>query len=198
MSAVYHYLFATLAASPRPHEAFARDVFAFAQGRGGEPLAAFAPQLGWAADEAAALVRWPAEPVPDAGAIVGNGVGPLRADLMTPTLRPADDARVREGGIYVHRWFEVAQEHVEEFLALSAEGWSRFETLFDAQIFGLLRAKTPAEASGDARLLLLTRYKDHGVWEASRDPSTEAMQICLRRRQLPRRTWAASSRPVLG
>jgi hypothetical protein len=193
MSAIYQYLFATLAASPGAHEAFARHGLEAAKQHGAEWLGSFAPQLGWAADEAAALARGP--PMPDVVAAVGQ-VKSQRTHLMKPTLRPADDALLIPGGVWVHRWFEVAPEHVEEFLALSAQGWSRFETLFDAQIFGLFRAEAPVEGSGDARLLLLTRYGDHGVWEASRDPSTEAMRIFARRRELTRRTWAASSRLV--
>jgi hypothetical protein len=70
--------------------------------------------------------------------------------------------------------------------------------LFDARIFGLLKAEPSAEdhAAGVVRLLLLTRYASHGVWEESRDPTTEAMQIFARRQQLTRRTWAASTRLV--
>ena len=35
----------------------------------------------------------------------------------------------------------------------------------------------PTARPASSRLLLITRYGDHGVWEASRDPTTEAMQI---------------------
>jgi len=45
---------------------------------------------------------------------------------------------------------------------------------------------------------LITRYADHGVWEASRDPTSEAMQIFARRQQLTRRSWAASTLLVSG
>jgi hypothetical protein len=102
------------------------------------------------------------------------------------------------GGIYVHRWFEVQGDSVDEFVELSSAGWQTFETLFDARIFGLFRAEASADdrAAGVARLLLMTRYATHGVWEDSRDPSTEAMQIFARRQQLTRRSWAASTRLV--
>jgi len=123
-----------------------------------------------------------------------------RIERLTETLRPADDAVPRPGGIYVHRWFEVGAADADAFIDLSGQGWRRFEAQFDTQIFGLFRA-APSDADGAAglqRLLLLTRYADHGVWEASRDPTSEAMQIFARRQQLTRRTWAASTLLVTG
>ncbi len=39
----------------------------------------------------------------------------------------------------------------------------------------------------------MTRYKDHGVWEASRDPTTEGMKTLMRRQAITRVTWAAST-----
>ena len=87
------------------------------------------------------------------------------SELLTPTLRPADDAIPKAGGIYVHRWFEVEAGAADEFVELSGRGWERFEAQFDTQIFGLFRAGvTPADTeAGAQRLLLLTRYAGHGV-----------------------------------
>ena len=82
-----------------------------------------------------------------------------------------------------------------EFLTLSTEGWRDFETRFDAHIFGLFTAERSSldRQKGVTRLLLLTRYKDHGVWEASRDPSTAAMQAFQRRSAITKDTWNAST-----
>jgi hypothetical protein len=122
-------------------------------------------------------------------------IAEARVDQLTPTLRPADDATPRPGGVYVHRWFEVEAGAADEFVELSGQGWRRFEAQADTQIFGLFRAApSTADAAAElARLLLLTWYADHGVWEASRDPTSEAMQIFARRQQLTRRSWAAST-----
>ena len=49
------------------------------------------------------------------------------------------------------------------------------------------------DADGVTRLLLITRYGDHGVWEKSRDPSTAAMAAFARRQLLTRDSWAAST-----
>ena len=204
MTAAYDYLFLTLARGRAPHQALAEQLRDTATprlaGLGGEIVGQFAPQLGWANDEAAVLVRWPAaEPQGGAAAALASPVIiSARATRLAATVRPADQDRPAPGGIYVHRWFEVEAALADEFVGLSSEGWKGFEAQFDARIFGLFRA-APDErdrTQGVARLLLITRYGDHGVWEASRDPTTEAMQIFARRQQLTRRTWAASTRLV--
>jgi hypothetical protein len=186
---IYDYVRLTLARVPTPHQALAALLRGTAN-----VVGQFAPQFGWAGNEAVALLRRPdgefARPLDAPGLIADAGGEPL-----TPTLRPADDALPKAGGIYVHRWFEVDAGAADEFVELSGRGWERFEAQFDTQIFGLFRAGvSPADAeSGVQRLLLLTRYADHGVWEASRGPTSEAMQIFARRAQLTRRSWAAST-----
>ena len=181
----WDYAFATLERVPTPHQALAahlRNVPGV--------VAQFAPQLGWANNEAAVLIRG------DGGALEAPGlIARVTTQRLTPTLRPADDARPQPGGVYVHRWFEVGADDADAFIDLSGQGWRRFEAQFAAQIFGLFRAAPTAadSAAGAQRLLLITRYADHGVWEASRDPTSDAMQIFARRQQLIRRTWAVST-----
>jgi hypothetical protein len=201
VSAAYDYLFMRLAPAPTLHPSLARKLAGAApllKAVGGEILGQFAPQLGWSNDEAAVLVRWSGERR-DLGAIAGaEGVTDARVDHVEPTIRPNDADRLLPGGVYVHRWFAIEAGAEREFVELSSQGWAHFETRFDAAIFGLFRAEPSAadRADGVTRLLLITRYGDHGVWEASRDPTTEAMQIFLRRQQLTRRSWAASTRLI--
>jgi hypothetical protein len=114
---------------------------------------------------------------------------------LRPTVRPKADAALAAGGVYVHRWFEVSRASVAEFIDLSTQAWPGFEGQFDARIFGLFELTSEWEgAPADSRhLLLVTRYASHGVWEDSRDPTTEAMQTFARRAQLTLSTRAASS-----
>ncbi len=166
---------------------------------GGDILGLFTPQLGWSARQAALLVGWR----PDAGArdteIEGlqslPGVRRALRTRLTATARPAAGDRPKPGGIYVHRWFVVGADDLDEVVALSVEGWRDFEARFDTNIFGLFAAERSAadQSDGVTRLLLLTRYRDHGVWETSRDPSTAAMAAFMRRQKLTRDTWAAST-----
>jgi len=186
----YVYAFLALARAPTPHQALSTYLSGAVTGVVGQ----FAPQLGWANNEAAVLLRVSSDVEPGA-LTVPDLVTEIRRDRLTPTLRPTDEASPRTGGIYVHRWFEVEADAADEFVELSGRGWERFEAQFDTQIFGLFRATRSAadDVAGIQRLLLLTRYADHGVWEASRDPTSEAMQIFARRQQLTQRSWAAST-----
>jgi len=197
----YDYLFLDLAGAPRAQ--FVSHLRATARPRvqtaGGEVLGLFNPQLGWSSTEAAVLVRWTA-PTAGRGAALETitrapQVASFRAESLTPTVRPAASDRPAAGGIYVHRWFEVLSPNVAEFAELSVQGWRDFETRFEAKVFGLFQAPRTAEdeRKGVTRLLLLTRYASHGVWEASRDPTTEAMQTFQRRQQLTRGSRGASS-----
>ena len=166
---------------------------------GGEVLGLFTPQLGWTARQAALLVRWRPDASDRENVIdsLRTLPGVLRAERtrLSATARPAAGDHPRPGGVYVHRWFVIGANDLDEVVALSVEGWRDFETRFDTNIFGLFAAERSAAdlAAGVTRLLLLTRYRDHGVWETSRDPSTAAMAAFMRRQKLTRDTWAAST-----
>ena len=53
------------------------------------------------------------------------------------------------GGIYVHRWFVIDANAIDEFVALLRPGWADFESRFEANIFGLWDSE--AYAGGSAR-----------------------------------------------
>jgi hypothetical protein len=198
----YGYLFATFE-RPAARGAAERgaSVARAVKAVGGELVGQFTPQLGWAANEAALLLRGPSEALEATTSAAVQALTSLShtSRQLTPTVRPdSPAAQLQPGGIYVHRWFVVAAGDEAEFVRLSAEAWPGFEGQFDARIFGLFRA-APNDAettAGEVSLLLITRYGDHGVWETSRDPTTEAMQIFARRLALTRRTQAASTQLV--
>lgn len=148
-----------------------------------EVVAVFSPLLGFASNEALVLVR--------AGADLGLDAAPER---LSPTLRPVGDAAPEPGGIYVHNWFTIDGEAVEEFVRLSGEAWPMFEGRFETRIHGLFLARESAadRAEGARRLLLMTRYRDLGEWQVSRDPTSDAMAVFMRRRELTRVSLARS------
>jgi hypothetical protein len=161
------------------------------RGAGGQVLGLFSPQLGFAANEGVLLIGWPGAP----GVIPGlqgarSGVG----DRLVATLRPTNGDVPKAGGIYVHRWFTVAPANLESFISLSGQAWPSFEAGFDTNIFGLFRAETRA-SGGDVRMLLLTRYADHRVWEASRQPAPTAREAFGNRHDLT--TWTIARSSVL-
>lgn len=166
---------------------------------GGEVVGYFTPQLGWVGRQVAVLVRWTPEAKSRDRELVAlmrdKTVRTGQRVALTPTARPAPADRPAPGGIYVHRWFVVETKGVAEFVALSVEGWRDFEARFDTKILGLFAAERSMNdrQTGITRLLLITRYGSHGVWEASRDPSTAAMAAFAKRQALTRDSWAAST-----
>ena len=159
---------------------------------GGELLGHFAPQLGFASNEATALVRWRAGRKPLPRELThAQGVKDARVLALSPTARPNDDQPFRAGGIYVHRWFMIDGDSVDTFVDLSTRAWVGFEGSYDTEIFGLFVVDEP---KGDvAELLLLTWYKDHGAWEASREQAQNAQSLFAQRHKLTRMTIGRSS-----
>jgi hypothetical protein len=163
---------------------------------GGEVLGLFQGQLGFASNEAVVLLRWP-----DAGhdrlreLDQAPGVARVHPEILTPTVRPSDSAVPRKGGIYVHRWFTVDADNVADFVALSNRAWTNFEGSYETEIFGLFTAERTAQdlRDGAGRLLLLTYYASHGVWEASRDQTRDPQGLFVKRAALTRVTIGRSS-----
>lgn len=152
--------------------------------------------IGWWSDEVAVLAG-----VPDGVALdaldaldVGTaGAQPAQATSLEATSRPTSIEPLGAGGVFAHRWFELAEGDVEEFLALSTGAWPSFEAAYGAAIEGLFLSRDTDPP--DARALLVTRYPSLAVWEASRGSvrttsgeAAEAGRRFIRRHQLTRRT----------
>lgn len=199
---MYDYLFLDLEApaGTPASVAFAQHVRAAGlEKAGGTPLGLFTPQIGWRASQAGLLVAWsPDAPGRDAAMSAlakAPGVRAAEHHRLQATARPGAGDRPKPGGIYVLRWFVIGAPSLEEFVQLSTTGWRDFEARFDTNIFGLFAAEATAQdkAAGQTRLLLVTRYKDHGVWEESRNPTTDAMAAFRRRQLITRDTWNDSA-----
>ncbi|HEX2591825.1 MAG TPA: hypothetical protein VHL34_10035 [Rhizomicrobium sp.] len=149
----------------------------------------FAPQLGFASNEAAVLMTSHGH-IDHAPHLVAK-----THDVLIPTIRPKAGDTLKPGGIYVHRWFTVDHDKVAEFVSLSGQAWPSFEGEFEANIFGLFTAERSEHdiAQQQTRLLLLTWYKDHAVWEASRRPTREPEGIFMKRHTLTRTTIGRST-----
>jgi hypothetical protein len=162
----------------------------------GEIMGVFKGQLGFASNEAIVLLRSTAP----AGEKLyefdrAPGVATMHSELLTPTIRPSDTAALKRGGIYVHRWFSVDAASVADFVSLSNRAWERFEGSYETEIFGLFTAERSARdvREGAGRLLLLTYYGSHGVWEQSRDQTRDPGGLFVQRHALTRSTIGRSS-----
>ena len=182
MAARYDYLTITLA---RGRQALAD----FTQATRNVPgvIGIFQGQLGFASNEATVLLR----DADGTGLRDAPGVVSLTSDALTPTVRPADDKPLKRGGIHVHRWFAVDGDRVGDFIALSNKAWENFEGSYDTEIFGLFVA--PPADDGTGRLLLLTWYASHAVWEASRDQTRDPAGLFAQRHALTKWTIGKSS-----
>ena len=179
---VYQYFELHLGRERTAQQALAKTI----HGALGDRVAAvFAPLLGFASDQALVLVGGEAQ-----ADVVLKSAGVISAQRhrLTPTIRPKAGAQPMAGGVYVHNWFTIDATGFDEFVKLSGDAWPDFETRFDARIFGLFVAETSPDdlQQGQRRLLLMTRYRDLGEWQTSRDPTTDAMKIFARRRELTR------------
>jgi hypothetical protein len=183
---IYHYYELRVGRERSAPRLLAEQVYA---GGGAGVLGVFTPLLGYASNEALVLTDDRASP--DA-VLKGSGVTAAERHRMSPTLRPHQDARPEPGGIYVHNWFEIDGDGLDEFVRLSGAAWQAFEAAFETQIYGLfaIEPTTSEKAAGSRRLLLMTRYRDLGEWQRSRDPDSKAMPFFLRRRGLTRASLA--------
>jgi len=200
MPAHYDYLTFTLERGPRAWTTFADHVRGTVApaiaSTGGEVLGLFQGQLGFASNEAEILVRF-ASAARDRLRELDRApcVISMHPDVLTPTVRPTDDAVLRAGGIYVHRWFSVDADTVADFVSLSNRAWTNFEGSYATEIFGLFTAERTAQdvRDGAGRLLLLTYYASHGVWEESRGQTRDPNGLFAQRHALTRSTIGRSS-----
>lgn len=181
----YNYYDLRLGRERAAQRAFADHVHAL----GPSTVAVFSPLLGFASNQALALTtaEAPAEAVMRAPGVVS-----AERHRLTSTIRPQEGAVPEAGGVYVHNWFTVDAAGLDEFVRLSGEAWPDFEARFETGIFGLFAAEPGKDdlTEGVRRLLLMTRYRDLAEWQKSRDPTTAAMKVFARRRELTRASLA--------
>lgn len=204
MAAHYDYLCFTLERGRPALTAFTahiRDSAAPAiAAAGGSVLGLFVGQLGFASNEVVLLLRWPTAGRDRLREIDrAPGVFTMHPEILTPTVRPHDEAVLHQGGIYVHRWFSVDADSVNDFIGLSNRAWKNFEGSYETEIFGLFTAERTAQdvREGCGRLLLLTYYASHRVWEDSREQTRDPSGLFVQRHALTRSTIGRSSLLVL-
>jgi hypothetical protein len=167
------------------------------EARGGTLYGLWAPLFGLASNQVVMMTQWAApagvvHTVTETSMAV-EGMVHVESHVVVPTVRPTTSAPPQKPGLYVHRWFLVEPQHVEEVVELSATAWDTFEQRFDVEIIGCFR--TLREDTEAAELMLLTWYPNLAAWETSRqfDQVPAARQRFLRRQQLTKRTTAIAT-----
>lgn len=117
--------------------------------------------------------------------------------LLEPTVRPTTDEPLTREGLYVFRFFEVANRDVDEIAALSQQAWETFEAAdtYQAEPQALFRQADRSAERG--RMLLVTWYDGLGSWQTSRKPDPRARENFSRRHQLTAGTIAYATRLLL-
>lgn len=118
------------------------------------------------------------------------------AEVWQPTARPVDRQPLTKQGLYVFRRFHVAEQDVDEVVALSKQAWTTFEVSegYAAEPYGLF--KPPADEDGIVRMMLVTWYDGFASWETSRNPAPDARENFRRRHQLTHLTYAVATRLI--
>lgn len=121
----------------------------------------------------------------------------LRSTLFHPTVRPENRTPCQKTGIYVFRFFTIAPDDVQEFVALSTDAWTTFEHAdeYAAEPQGLFRAHDDGDS---LEMLLVTWYDSLQSWQTSRQPAPQARERFARRRTLTRSTIAFATTLVPG
>ncbi len=117
---------------------------------------------------------------------------------LEATVRPTSPRPLSREGLYVFRFFEVANKDVEEIAAISKEAWETFEDTDDysAEPQGLFCQSDRSSERG--RMLLLTWYDGFDSWVTSRKPDPRARDIFVRRHGMTKGTVAYATRLVTG
>jgi hypothetical protein len=180
------------AAWPRVIRAVHSSTAEAVRNAGGTLFGLWRGEIGWYTDEGVVITAWPAgtEPVHDATDGIA-GVVSSTVERIEATVRPIEVEPPESGGVYAHRWFEIAPGDWDEFAGLSQAAWPDFESAHDGtRVIGLWRS-----LDDPSRVLLLTRYASLAMWELSRPynptpaPGTQdARERFMRRAELTRRT----------
>ncbi len=122
--------------------------------------------LGMSRDEGIAVTAWADDATARAAPPPGTPVLSAESQLLEATVRPTEDTPPAYPGVYVFRWFDVPASDWQAFCDLSDTAWPNMEEVFDVNICAFWRSLEVAVP--DSKTLLLTRYADLSVWEASR------------------------------
>ncbi len=128
--------------------------------------------------------------------VTAAGFEIVESHALVPTVRPTRFEPLTRPGLYVFRFFDVANDDVDEIAGLSEEAWRTFEHATDyAAEPQALFAET--DRSGRRGVMVLaTWYDGLDSWQTSRRPAPEAADSFRRRRALTGGTIAYATRLV--
>lgn len=142
------------------------------EAKGGHLFGVWKALIGLSLNHLVVLTEWPDEEAArtNAGTVLRgiDGITIAQHDVWVPTLRPLPGARPRsEPGFVTHRWYDIRDGDIDQFLQLSSNTWGNWEGVHDGEVIGLWRTASPP-APGLTRMRLMAWYRDMSAWERSR------------------------------
>jgi hypothetical protein len=130
---------------------------------GSQTLGVFIPMIGVSNNVVSAITNWTGEPLrpnyKDAKIVS------VRTRLFDTLARGQNPCTA--DGIYTHRWFVVAPEHVQLLTDTSVEAWKTMEADSEARIAGFWLDRE-RNAKGEAVVLMIVYYPSLAIWDATR------------------------------
>jgi hypothetical protein len=142
-------------------EQVAREIKA--NGGTAQPLGVWLPMIGVSNNIVTAVTNWTGEPA--APAYTSDQIRNVRSRVFDTLARGQQPCTTE--GIYTHRWFIVAPEHVQALTEMSVEAWKSSEQDTDMRIAGFWHGREP-HANGEAVVLMIVYYPSLAAWDASR------------------------------
>lgn len=163
---------------------------------GGELYGMWRSRIGLPLNEGVIIVHFPEE------ASFGKFSNPLLAnceDILDITSRrllaagrPEVPQPLTKTGVYMHRWFELANKNWEAFREITMSTWTGVHEHFESEIVGFWQSLDVPPPQ--AKALMITRYESLDMWERSRseDLQTQAeplVQQLVRRQKMVNRSF---------
>ena len=163
---------------------------------GGAIWAVLRGLFGMQEDELFLLTSWgPSESGPDALGRLPQ-IRITDQHLLNATVRPTTPAPLTREGVYVLRFFEIEMAAVDEFIALSTNGWTTFEAS-ESWLTEPVGLFAPKDRTGErGAMILCTWYDGLASWEASRNKPAAGRAHFARRWEITQSSIAFATRLV--
>jgi hypothetical protein len=130
---------------------------------GSQTLGVFIPMIGVSANVVTTITNWTGEP--KASAYKDDKIANVRTRLFDTLARGQTPCTA--DGIYTHRWFMCAPDHVKTLTDTSVEAWKTMEEDSEARIAGFWLDRE-RNAKGEAVVLMIVYYPSLTIWDATR------------------------------
>jgi hypothetical protein len=124
-------------------------------------------------------------------ALEGAEVDLSTSERLLATERPAEPDTPKRSGIFIHRFYDVAEADWDEFYAMSVESWPRLTESFGSEVIAFWRCLDVRPPQ--ARAHTITWYESFAAWETSRGVAARGRSAELIRHLMARQELVTST-----